>query len=143
MDNIFYMNMATALMAIGATVYIVWDIKQGHQEQLEREKFYEEEKEALGNHSDITLTRQQLERYFEKVLDLTASEKLNTVHIQDDKEIPQGVLLSHGEYKALLAFRELYQYNAEEKIKERKVWQEAALKASQDAAYIKDLHELG
>ena len=44
-------------------------------------------------------------------------------------------------YTSLLAFKHLYEYNAEEKIKERLFWQEQAIKASQDEEYTKELHE--
>jgi hypothetical protein len=42
-----------------------------------------------------------------------------------------------------LAFKELYTYNAEEKIKEKKLWEEHAKRLSQDPEYLEYLHELG
>ena len=75
------------------------------------------------------------------MLDHVASEKITKVTILDEKEVKQGVLLSYAEYTSLLAFKQLYEYNAEEKIKERLLWQEHAIKASQDEEYTKELHE--
>ena len=86
----------------------------------------------------MTLTRVKLERYLRKVLELLASEKLTKIIITDDKEALQGVILSYGEYKALLAFKELCEHNAKERI----LWQESAKMASHDEEYTKELHEL-
>ena len=83
-----------------------------------------------------------MKRHLETILDRIASEQLTKVMITNTKEAPQGVLLSYGEYRALLAFKELYAYNAEERIKEKKLWEEHAKKLSQDPEYLEYLHEL-
>ena len=102
-----------------------------------------EEKETLGTAVEITLTHRQVQRHLETILERIASEKLTKVIITNSKEAPQSVLLSYGEYRALLAFKELHEYNAEEKIKEKNLWDEQTRKLSQDKEYQENLHELG
>ncbi len=104
---------------------------------------HQEEKETLGTAVEITLTHRQVQRHLETILERIASEKLTKVIITNSKEAPQGVLLSYGKYRALLAFKELHEYNAEEKIKEKNLWEEQASKLSQDSEYQENLHELG
>lgn len=116
--------------------------KDDKKESIQRAKRYQEEKETLGNAVEITLTPIQVKRHLETILDRIASAQLTKVMITNTKEAPQGVLLSYGEYRALLAFKELYAYNAEERIKEKKLWEEHAKKLSQDPEYLEYLHEL-
>lgn len=138
MDQYFSINHATTLMALLVIALLWWDIKQSHKEDVEEKKHQQEEQEALGNGSEVTLTRVKLERYLRKVLELLASEKLTKIIITDEKEALHGVILSYGEYKALLAFKELCEHNAKERI----LWQESAKMASHDEEYTKELHEL-
>ena len=128
----------------GLVVFLLWlTHKDDKKESIQRAKRYQEEKETLGNAVEITLTHIQVKRHLETILERIASEKLTKVIITNSKEAPQGVLLSYGEYRALLAFKELHEYNAEEKIKEKNLWEEKAGKLSQDKEYQENLHELG
>ena len=128
----------------GLVVFLLWlTHKDDKKESIQRAKRYQEEKETLGTAVEITLTHIQVKRYLETILERIASEQLTKVIIKGTKEAPQGVLLSYGEYRALLAFKELYAYNAKEKIKERQLWEEHAKRLSQDPEYLEYLHELG
>ena len=123
--------------------FLLWlTHKDDEKDSILREKRHQEEKETLGTAVEITLTHRQVQRHLETILERIASEKLTKVIITNSKEAPQGVLLSYGEYRALLAFKELYAYNAEEKIKERQLWEEHAKRLSQDPEYLEYLHEL-
>jgi len=127
-----------SILALMCVALIWWDIKHSFKEDQQRQKREKEEKEALGDVSEITLTRVKFQRYLTRVLDRVASEKITKVTILDDKEVLQGVLLSYGEYRDLLAFKHLYEYNAQERIKERLLWEEHAIKASHDEDYKKE-----
>ena len=128
----------------GLVVFLLWlTHKDDKKESIQRAKRHQEEKETLGNAVEITLTHRQVQRHLETILERIASEKLTKVIITNSKEAPQGVLLSYGEYRALLAFKELHEYNAEEKIKEKNLWEEQARKLSKDSEYQENLHELG
>ena len=124
--------------------FLLWlTHKDDEKDSILRAKRHQEEKETLGTAVEITLTHRQVQRHLETILERIASEKLTKVIITNSKEAPQGVLLSYGEYRALLAFKELHEYNAEEKIKEKNLWEEKARKLSQDKEYQENLHELG
>ena len=136
-------NNPASLIMLVIVLFLLWGtIKTEQKESILREKRHQEEKETLGTAVEITLTRRQVYRHLETILERIASEKLTKVIITGTKEAPQGVLLSYGEYRALLAFKELYAYNAEEKIKERQLWEEHAKRLSQDPEYLEYLHEL-
>lgn len=135
------LNITMSILALMCVALIWWDIKHSFKEDQRRQKREKEEQEALGDVSEISLTRVKFQRYLTRVLDHVASGKITKVILIDEKEVLQGVLLSYGEYRDLLAFKQLYEYNAEEKIKERLLWQEQAIKASQDEEYTKELHE--
>jgi hypothetical protein len=125
-------------------IFLLWlTHKDDEKDSIQRAKRHQEEKETLGTAVEITLTNIQVKRHLETILERIASEQLTKVMITNTKEVPQGVLLSYGEYRALLAFKELYAYNAEEKIKEKKLWEEHAKRLSQDPEYLEYLHELG
>jgi len=132
------LNITMSILALMCVALIWWDIKHSFKEDQQRQKREKEEKEALGDVSEITLTRVKFQRYLTRVLDRVASEKITKVTILDDKEVLQGVLLSYGEYRDLLAFKHLYEYNAQERIKERLLWEEHAIKASHDEDYKKE-----
>jgi len=132
------LNITMSILALMCIALIWWDIKHSFKEDQQRQKREKEEKEALGDVSEITLTRVKFQRYLTRVLDRVASEKITKVTILDDKEVLQGVLLSYGEYRDLLAFKHLYEYNAQERIKERLLWEEHAIKASHDEDYKKE-----
>ena len=124
--------------------FLLWlTHKDDEKDSILRAKRHQEEKETLGTAVEITLTPIQVKRHLETILERIASEQLTKVIITGTKEAPQGVLLAYGEYRALLAFKELYTYNAEEKIKERQLWEEHAKRLSQDPEYLEYLHELG
>lgn len=124
--------------------FLLWlTHKDDEKESVLREKRHQEEKETLGTAVEITLTHRQVQRHLETILERIASEKLTKVIITNSKEAPQGVLLSYGEYRALLAFKALHEYNAEEKIKEKNLWEEQTRKLSQNKEYQENLHELG
>ena len=126
------------------TFFLLWlTHKDDEKESIQRAKHDKEEKETLGTAVEITLTHRQVQRHLETILERIASEKLTKVIITNTQKAPQGVLLNYGEYKSLLAFKELYTYNAEERIKEKKLWEEQARKLSQDIEYQENLHELG
>ena len=126
------------------TLFLVWlTHKDDEKDSIQRAKRHQEEKETLGTAVEITLTHRQVQRHLETILERIASEKLTKVIITGTKEAPQGVLLSYGEYRALLAFKALHEYNAEEKMKEKNLWEEQARKLSQDKEYQENLHELG
>ena len=133
------------MIIVAAMVFfLLWlTHKDDEKDSIQREKRHQEEKETLGTAVDITLTHRQVQRHLETILERIASEKLTKVIIKGTKDAPQGVLLSYGEYRALLAFKELYEYNTEEKIKEKNLWEEQARKLSQDKEYQENLHELG
>ena len=136
-------NNPASLIMLVIVLFLLWGtIKTEQKESILREKRHQEEKETLGTAVEITLTHRQVQRHLETILERIASEKLTKVIIAGTKEAPQGVLLSYGEYRALLAFKELYAYNAEERIKEKKLWEEHAKKLSQDPEYLEYLHEL-
>jgi len=132
------LNITMSILALMCIALIWWDIKHSFKEDQQRQKREKEEQEALGDVSEITLTRVKFQRYLTRVLDRVASEKITKVTILDDKEVLQGVLLSYGEYRDLLAFKHLYEYNAQERIKERLLWEEHAIKASHDEDYKKE-----
>jgi len=132
------LNITMSILALMCVALIWWDIKHSFKEDQQRQKREKEEQEALGDVSEITLTRVKFQRYLTRVLDRVASEKITKVTILDDKEVLQGVLLSYGEYRDLLAFKHLYEYNAQERIKERLLWEEHAIKASHDEDYKKE-----
>jgi len=132
------LNITMSILALMCIALIWWDIKHSFKEDQQRQKREKEEKEALGDVSEITLTRVKFQRYLTRVLDHVASEKITKVILIDEKEVKQGVLLSYAEYTSLLSFKQLYEYNAEEKIKERLLWEEHAIKASHDEDYKKE-----
>ena len=124
--------------------FLLWlTHKDDEKDSIQRAKRDKEEKETLGTAVEITLTHRQLHSHLETILERIASEKMTKVIITNSKEAPQGVLLSYGEYRALLAFKALHEYNAEEKMKEKKLLEEQASKLSQDSEYQENLHELG
>ena len=128
----------------GLVIFLLWlTHKDDKKESIQRAKRHQEEKETLGTAVEITLTHIQVKRHLETILERIASEQLTKVIIKGTKEVPQGVLLSYGEYRALLAFKALHEYNAEEKMKEKKLLEEQASKLSQDSEYQENLHELG
>ena len=137
-------NNPASLIMLVIVLFLLWGtIKTEEKESILRAKRHQEEKETLGTAVEITLTHRQVQRHLETILERIASEKLTKVIITNTKEAPQGVLLSYGEYRALLAFKELHEYNAEEKMKEKNLWEEQARKLSQDKEYQENLHELG
>ncbi|MCD8478245.1 MAG: hypothetical protein LRY68_10500 [Sulfurospirillum sp.] len=124
--------------------FLLWlTHKDDEKDSIQRAKHDKKEKETLGTAVEITLTQTQVKRHLDTILERIASEKPTKVIITNSKEALQGVLLSYGEYRALLAFKTLHEYNAEERIKERQLWEEAARKLSQDKEYQENLHELG
>ncbi len=110
------LNITMSILALMCVALIWWDIKHSFKEDQQRQKREKEEQEALGDVSEITLTRVKFQRYLTRVLDRVASE----------------------EYRDLLAFKHLYEYNAQERIKERLLWEEHAIKASHDEDYKKE-----
>ncbi|MDD3505853.1 MAG: hypothetical protein PHX65_04815 [Sulfurimonas sp.] len=132
-----------SLMMLVIVLFLLWlTHKDDEKDSIQKAKRHQEEKETLGTAVEITLTNRQVQRHLETILERIASEKLTKVIITNTKEAPQGVLLCYGGYRALLAFKELYAYNAEEKIKERKLWEEQAKRLSQDLEYLEYIHEL-
>ena len=126
------------------TLFLLWlTHKDDEKDSIQRAKRHEEEKETLGTAVEVTLTQTQVKRHLDTILERIASEKLTKVIITNTQESPHGVLLSYGEYRALLALKELHEYNAEERIKERKLWEEAAKRLSSDPEYKELMHELG
>ena len=126
------------------TLFLLWlTHKDDEKDSIQRAKRDKEEKETLSTAVDITLTQTQVKRHLDTILERIASEKLTKVIITGTKEAPHGVFLSYGEYKSLLAFKELYTYNAEERIKERQLWEEASKRLFQDPEYKELMHELG
>lgn len=119
-----------------------WTYKSDKEESQKRKEKKEHEKALLEDVMFLTTTRVKFERHLWSILDKVASYKIQRVIITDEKEIPQSVLLPYAEYKSLVDFKQLHEYNAEEKIKERLLWQEQALQASKDKEYIKELSEL-
>ncbi len=110
--------------------FLLWlTHKDDKKDSILRAKRHQEEKEALGTAVEITLTHRQVQRHLETILERIASEKLNKVIITNSKEAPQGVLLSYGEYRALLAFKELCE--------------EQARNLSHDKEHQENLHERG
>lgn len=136
-------NLGSLILLVIVLLLVWYSYKSDQEESLQRAKRHEEEKDTLGTVVEITLTRTQVKRHLDTILERIASEKLLKVMITNTHEAPHGVLLSYGEYKALLAFKELHEYNAKERIKERQLWEEAAKRLSHDPEYLEQLRELG
>lgn len=133
-----------SLIILAIVLFLLWlTHKDDEKDSILRAKRDKEEKETIGTAVEITLTYRQVQRHLEIILERIASEKLTKVIITNTKEAPQGVLLSYGEYRALIAFKELHEYNAEEKMKEKNLWEEQARKLSQNPEYQESHHELG
>ena len=96
-------NNPASLIMLVIVLFLLWGtIKTEQKDSILRAKRHQEEKETLGTAVEITLTHRQVQRHLETILERIASEKLTKVIITNSKEAPQGVLLSYGEYRALL-----------------------------------------
>lgn len=80
-----------------------WTFKTEQEESAKNKIKKAEEKALLDNVTSLTTSRVKFERHLHTILDKVATQKLQSVVICDEKEIPQSVLIPYSQFQLFQA----------------------------------------